>query len=60
MVQEQLGNTLDYYFQQRQHPFTLKTVLQIGLNLLEQYKYIHLAGYIHNDLKLENILVGDS
>ena len=33
--------------------------MQIGIKLLDIIEKIHLAGYTYNDLKLDNILVGD-
>ena len=56
---EKLGKTLHYYFHQRSEPFSLKTVCQIGIKILEQLKCIHETGFVYNDLKLENIMVGD-
>lgn len=58
IIQEQLGETLDSIMKRRNAPFSSKTAIQIGCQLLEQYKLIHASGYVHNDLKLENILVG--
>ena len=40
-------------------PFSEKTVLQIGIQLIDSLKIIHEAGYIYNDLKLDNIVIGD-
>lgn len=31
----------------------------IGINLLNLFESIHNNGYVYNDLKLDNILVGD-
>jgi serine/threonine protein kinase len=39
--------------------FCSKTIHQIGLRLVEIMEKIHLAGYTYNDLKLDNILVGN-
>lgn len=38
--------------------FTLKTVLQIGKQLLERLEALHELGYLFLDLKLDNILLG--
>jgi serine/threonine protein kinase len=35
-----------------------ESVFQIGLQLLDILEMIHNAGYIYNDLKLDNILLG--
>lgn len=39
--------------------FSSKTIASIGIKLVEIMKKIHLAGFTYNDLKLDNILVGD-
>ena len=52
--------TLDTYLEARNEPFTFKTTMQVGLALLEQLRIIHQSGYCHNDLKLENILIGNA
>ena len=59
-IQEQLGKTMDTYLEQRNEPFSFKTAVQIGITLLEQFKVMHEAGYCQNDLKLENILIGNA
>jgi serine/threonine protein kinase len=39
-------------------PASLKTTLMIALQLLTRLEDLHRQGFIHNDLKLENVLVG--
>ena len=38
--------------------FTANTVGQIGIQLLKLLEDLHSIGYVHNDLKPDNILVG--
>ena len=50
---------MENYLFERNEPFTEKTVLQIGIQLLDSFRMIHEAGYTYNDLKLDNVLIGD-
>ena len=59
IILEKLGQTLASYLDARNKPFSLKTVCQIGINLIEALEYLHSFGQLHNDLKLDNILIGD-
>ena len=38
--------------------FSLKTVLLIGMHLLERLKTFHMMGYVHGDIKPANIMFG--
>ena len=59
MVLKRYGDTLEKYLFKRNEPFSLPCAIKIGLRLVEQIRYIHDAGYTYNDLKLDNILVGE-
>ena len=59
MVLRRYGDTLEKFLFKRNEPFTLPCALKIGLRLLEQLRLIHEAGFTYNDLKLDNILVGE-
>ena len=52
--------TLESLLFEKDEPFSLKTSLQIGIELLTSMEYIHNSGYTYNDLKLDNIMVGDA
>lgn len=60
IVQEKLGDTLENYLFEKDEPFSEKTVLQTGIQLIDSFKMIHEAGYTFNDLKLDNVLIGDA
>ncbi|KAM3127812.1 hypothetical protein pb186bvf_020091 [Paramecium bursaria] len=52
-----LGKDLAYHMKNKKK-FTLKTVIQLGINILRCLERIHLRGVVHRDLKPENILLG--
>ncbi len=56
---EKLGNNLKQLLRKiPKHRFSLKTVVQIGSQLINRLEVLHNKGYIHSDLKPENILIG--
>ena len=59
IIMEKLGKTLLSYMQESESPFSLKTICHLGIELLEALERMHLIGCIHNDLKLDNVLIGD-
>jgi len=58
LVIDLLGNSLEYYKELCGGKFSLKTVLMIGMNMLDRIKIIHNKGIIHRDIKPENFLMG--
>jgi serine/threonine protein kinase len=56
---EKLGKTLEEYFTQGGKTFSIKTICQIGVKLINSIKILHEVGYVHNDIKLENVMIGD-
>ena len=58
-VMNKFGHNLDQYFANAKGMFTKKTIYQIGIRLVDMLKKIHETGFTYNDLKLENILIGN-
>ena len=57
-VMPKYGKNLETYFNQYNQRFRPKTILQLGIKMVEIIEKIHDAGYTYNDLKLDNILIG--
>ena len=55
LVYEFIPKTLKDMWDGRKIP--LKDILQIGIQLIESAESIHEAGYVHADIKLDNIMV---
>ena len=53
------GSNLDSVFEKYHSKFEAKTIYQIGIQMLEIFEKIHYSGFTYNDLKLDNIMIGD-
>ena len=53
-----LGPNMKELFNFCEHKFTLKTLVPFFAQLLERLKQLHDTGYIHRDLKPDNICIG--
>jgi serine/threonine protein kinase len=59
MVMELIGYDLEEVQQRvKNKKFTLKTVLMIGLQTVDRLEALHSIGYIHRDIKPDNIAIG--
>ena len=59
-VMPRFGRNLEVLHAEANQHFSAATILKIGANLLDIFRDIHAAGYTYNDLKMDNILVGDA
>ena len=56
LIMDRLGRSLENYFSKHGMP-SKQDILRIGSSVLEVLEKIHAAGYVYNDLKLDNILL---
>lgn len=53
-----LGDSLETLFKKANKTFPTKTILMIGLQILERIQHLHSQGFIHRDVKPDNFLIG--
>lgn len=58
IVMELLGNNLQYYHNQWNNKFSLKTTLILFDHILGRISSIHNKGYLHRNIKPENFMMG--
>ena len=58
LVMEKMGPSLETLFQQCKRKFSLKTVCQIAIQMLDRVQTIHTARMIHRDIKPDNFVIG--
>jgi len=58
LVTDLLGFSLEQLLRRGQRIFSLKTCLMLGDQLLERLESLHECGYLHRDLKPQNVLMG--
>lgn len=56
---DRLGDSLRNIHEKLCNKFSFKTAAQIGLQMVGVLEKIHECGYVYNDIKPDNILVGD-
>ena len=57
-IMDYLGPSLEDLFEFSDKSFSVKTVLMIGIQVLNRIEELHNAGYIHRDIKPDNFLIG--
>lgn len=58
MVMDKLGDSLYYINGLYQNKLSLQCIMQIGVKLVTCLQKMHYLGYVHNDLKPDNVLIG--
>tara|TARA_B110000977_G_scaffold196296_1_gene276374 strand:+ start:27 stop:944 length:918 start_codon:yes stop_codon:yes gene_type:complete len=57
-IMDYLGPSLEDLFEFSGNKFSIKTVLMIGIQVLNRIEELHNIGYIHRDIKPDNFLIG--
>ena len=59
IVLEQLGLSIKDILKKNKRHFTIKCVMAMGIQLLDLLEKFHGEGFIHCDLKPDNIMIGN-
>jgi len=57
LIESLLGPTLKKLFKFSSFNLDIKTIYNIGLDILECFELLHSIGYVHLDLKLDNVAI---
>ena len=57
-IMPRYGQNFETYFDYLDRKLSTVSILELGKNIVRIFEIIHRAGYIYNDLKLDNILFG--
>ncbi|XP_064368170.1 serine/threonine-protein kinase VRK1 isoform X3 [Dromaius novaehollandiae] len=57
MIMDRFGRDLQKIYEENAKRFAHKTVLQLGLRILDILEYIHEHEYVHGDIKASNLLL---
>ena len=58
MIMPRYGHTLDHIVSKLSLNLTKPSVYDIGIAMLNTLKSVHSAGFVYNDLKLDNLMIG--
>ncbi|KAJ7403041.1 Serine/threonine-protein kinase VRK1 [Pitangus sulphuratus] len=57
MIMDRFGRDLQKMYEENAKQFSRKTVLQLGLRILDILEYVHEHEYVHGDIKAANLLL---
>ena len=60
IILEKLGPSIDDLLCRIHGQFSLLTIMNIGISLINLIEKMHDKGFIHCDLKPDNVLIGDN
>lgn len=58
LVMDRLGKDLQHIFKSGKQTFPPQPAYNTALKILDSLEYIHSQGYVHNDIKAQNLLLG--
>ena len=58
VIMPRYGTNLETYFENMSHLMSKASIYDIGRAILFNLESVHRAGYVCNDLKLDNLMVG--
>ncbi|KAA6403670.1 MAG: putative Casein kinase I [Streblomastix strix] len=58
LIMDRLGPSIEEIFISSKRMFSLRTVLELGIQMIQRVKDLHEKGWIHRDLKPQNFVVG--
>jgi serine/threonine protein kinase len=58
VIMPRFGQNLENYFEKMKNQMSSASALDVGLAMITSLEATHKAGYIFNDLKLDNLMVG--
>ena len=59
IIMQHLGLNLFELIKRNKNYFCTKTVISIGINLISLVETMHGKGFIHCDIKPDNVMIGD-
>lgn len=58
LVMDRYSKDIDKFFQGGKQVFSQQTAFILAVKILDTLEYIHSKGYVHNDIKAQNLMIG--